>query len=52
MSDLGLFPVGAWDEVVGQDRAVELLRSAAAGDPVHAYRQLKRYTQLLFGFGR
>lgn len=37
MSDIGLFPVDAWDEVVGQDRAVDLLRSAAAGDPVHAW---------------
>lgn len=37
MSDLGLFPVDAWHEVVGQDSAVELLRSAAAGDPVHAW---------------
>lgn len=37
MSDIGLFPVDAWDEVVGQDCAVGLLRSAAAGDPVHAW---------------
>lgn len=37
MSDVGLFPVDAWSEVVGQDRAVTLLRSAAAGDPVHAW---------------
>lgn len=37
MSDIGLFPVDAWDEVVGQDRAVDLLRSAAAGEPVHAW---------------
>lgn len=37
MTDLGLFPADAWSEVVGQDRAVALLRSAAAGDPVHAW---------------
>lgn len=31
-----------------------ILRTALleTGDPVHAYRQLKRYTQLMFGFGR
>ncbi len=31
-------PTGdAWSRVVGQEPAVELLRSAAAGDPVHAW---------------
>ena len=33
----GLFPTDPWDEVVGQHRAVSLLRSAASGDPVHAW---------------
>ena len=33
----GLFPVDVWSEVVGQPRAVDLLRAAAAGDPVHAW---------------
>ncbi len=33
----GLFPTDPWDEVVGQERAVSLLRSALAGDPVHAW---------------
>ncbi|MEZ5181827.1 MAG: hypothetical protein R2702_08150 [Acidimicrobiales bacterium] len=28
---------GAWDDVVGQDAAVAVLRSAAAGDPPHAW---------------
>ncbi|MEO6628221.1 MAG: hypothetical protein ABIP03_06580 [Aquihabitans sp.] len=37
MTDLALFPVDPWDEVVGQPRAVALLQSAAAGDPVHAW---------------
>lgn len=26
-----------WDEVVGQDATVSMLRSSAAGDPVHAW---------------
>ena len=33
----GLFPVDPWSEVVGQPRAVDLLRVAAAADPVHAW---------------
>ena len=27
----------AWDDVVGQDAAVALLRKAAAGEPTHAW---------------
>ena len=27
----------AWDDVVGQDQAVATLRSAASGDPTHAW---------------
>ena len=37
MTDVGMFPVDAWSEVVGQSRAVDLLRTAATGDPVHAW---------------
>ena len=37
VTDRALFPVDPWDEVVGQPSVVALLRSAAAGDPVHAW---------------